>query len=137
MSDKNDMFRQILVRSRIRHAEDPAQASNPVQFKHFHVYTSRYAVLYFSFRYIEIIIGQASVLHTLVMIRDIPFFCNAEAVRQQIDGTDDPPEEIQADLSFLYAKTMIYSKRNTGDGSTQGTVLCVDIEPSFCYDNKG
>lgn len=77
-----------------RDAEDLAQAADAVGLEHLNIHAFGDAVFDPVFADIEPVIGEASVPDPLVMILDIPFFCDAEAVRQQIKDADDPPEEV-------------------------------------------
>ena len=96
MTDEGHMAAQVFIRGRVRHAEDLAQTPDAVGFKHFDVHAFGDAVFAPVLADVEPVIGDAAVPDPLLVIRELPFFGDAEAVRQQINGADDPPEEVSA-----------------------------------------
>lgn len=96
MPDEGHMVAQVFIRGRVRHAEDLAQISDAIGFKHLDVHAFGDAVFDPVPADIEPVIGDAAIFYPPVMIRDIPIFRDAEAVRQQIDQTNEPPEEVPA-----------------------------------------
>ena len=93
MPDEGHMAAQVFIRGRVRHAEDLAQTADAVSLEHLDVHAFGDTVFDPVFADIEPVIGEAAVFDPPVMILNIPFFGDAEAVRQQINGADDPPEE--------------------------------------------
>lgn len=88
------MTAQMFIRGRVRHAEYPAQTTDAIGLEHLNVHAFGDVVFDPVFADIEPVIGNASIPDPPVMIRDIPFFCDTEAVWQQIDGAENSTEEI-------------------------------------------
>ena len=85
MPDKPHMLRKSCVGEFIRHTEDFAQCSDAVRFKHLNVHTFGDAVFNLIPADIKIIVGNAAVPYSLVVIRYIPFPRNVKAVRKKVD----------------------------------------------------
>lgn len=68
----------------IRHTEDLTQPSDSVCLKHPDVHTFGDAIFDFILADIEIIVGDAAILHALIMIGYIPFPRNIKAVRKKV-----------------------------------------------------
>ena len=82
MPDEGHMAAQVFIRGRVRHAEDLAQAADAVGLEHLNIHAFGDAVFDPVFADIEPVISDAAVLDPPAMILDIPFFGDAEAVRQ-------------------------------------------------------
>ena len=93
MPDEGHVPAQVFIRGCVRHAEDLAQTADAVGLEHFDVHASGDAVFDSVFADIKSVIGDAAISDPSVMIGYIPFFRDTEAVRQQINGADDSPEE--------------------------------------------
>ena len=96
MPDKLYMLWKPCVREFIGHTEDLTKASNTIGFKHLNVHAFGDAVFDFILADIEIIVGNAAVLHALFVIGYIPLPCNVKAVRKKVDDRDDPLKEVPA-----------------------------------------
>ena len=81
------MTLQLTVGRDISVAEDLAQRSNPVIFKHIHIHAAADGILDSAVFDIKVIIGDTAVFHSLFMIADVPFFSDPVGIRQGADGS--------------------------------------------------
>ena len=84
------MLWKACIRELIRHTEDFTQASDAVCLKHLDIHAFGDAIFDLILADIEIVVGDAAVLHAFFVVRYVPFPCDIEAVRKKVDDGDDP-----------------------------------------------
>ena len=107
------MTAQVFIRGRVCHAENLAQRSDAVGFEHLDVDTFADTVCNPVLADVKLVIDEAAVFDPLVMIRDIPFFGDAEAVGKQINGVEKPLEKAAPKSKSTVNRLYDFSIRKT------------------------